>query len=111
MNQDKLKQKEYFLSIIPKRYLLGIINKKDFTEAKLKEMLETITNKKVIKVNSALDNLSMNELIELFIDYQLLTLNETKELYFQFRDNINPIFYLYKFQEDFELTIGELKKN
>ncbi|MBD3215571.1 MAG: hypothetical protein GF311_23375 [Candidatus Lokiarchaeota archaeon] len=110
MNQDKLKQEEYFLSVVPRSYLLGIINKKDFTEAKLKKMLETITKKKVIKVNSALDNLTMKELIELFIDYQLLTLNETKELYFQFRDNINPIFYLYKFQKDFELTLSELKK-
>ncbi len=33
------------------------------------------------------------------IKYEIITLDEAKDFYFQFRDSKNPIFYLYKLQE------------
>jgi len=110
LSQDKIKQKELFLSVVPKEYLFGIINNKKYSKDELKEMLENISHKKVINPKSSLKNLSHQNLIEMVMKYEIITLDEAKDLYFQFRDSKNPIFYLYKLQDEIKEDLLSIKK-
>ena len=92
MSQEKIRQKNFFLSVVPGSYLIGIIKNKKYPRDELKAMLEFISHKKIINLKSSLNNLSYQILIKLFIEYEILTLEETKDLYLQFRDSKNPIF-------------------
>ena len=109
MSQEKIRQKEFFLSVVPGSYLIGTIKNKKYPRDELKTMLEFISHKKVINLKSSLNNLSHQILIKLFIEYGILKLEETKDLYLQFRDSKNPIFYLYKLKDEIKEDLKSLK--
>ncbi|MHA1195334.1 MAG: hypothetical protein ACTSRH_02420 [Promethearchaeota archaeon] len=93
---------KFFLDVVPKEYIIGIIKKKSYSKNILKKMLEEITNKKIIDPESSLQNLSRQALIDLLIEFHIISLEDAKENYVEFRDGKNPIFYLYKFDESLE---------
>ncbi len=110
MSQEKIKQKELFISVVPGGNLLGVIKNKKYPRDELKDMLELISHKKVINLTSSLNNLSHSNLINLFIEYEILTLEETKDLYLQFRDSKNHILYVYKLQDEVKEDLKSLNK-
>ncbi len=109
MSQEKIKQKELFLSVVPESYLIGIIKNKKYPRDELKEMIELISHKKVINLTSRFNNMSHQFLIKMFIEYEIFTLEEAKDSYLQFRDSKNPIFYLYKLQDEIDEDLKSLK--
>lgn len=110
MSQEILNQRRFFLNVVPKEYLIGIIKEKKFSEEELKKKLEDILNKRVLKPKDKINKLSYSNLIKLFIKYDILSLKQEKNLFFQFRDSKNPIFYLYKFKGDTGEELEKIRK-
>jgi len=98
MVNDDIIQRSLFLSVIPRSYLLGIIKKKKLTPSKINSILSKVLSKEFDNPRSKLEKLANYELTEFFIKGKILTKEEEKELYFQFRDSYNPIFYLFKYK-------------
>jgi len=97
-------QRKLFLDVVPEEYLKGILKKKGYSNEKLKKMIETILKKKIKNPEDKINKLSHSDLVNIFINFNILSFEKEKELYLEFRDSQNPIFYLYKFQ-------GKLSKN
>jgi len=66
-----------------------------------KKLLETVLNKKIKNPANSLKRLPHSKLIDLFIRFNILTVEEEKNFFLQFRDNKDPIFYLFKIQKKF----------
>ncbi len=110
MSLDKNPQRHFFLNVVPDSYLIGILNKKNYSKQELKKKYLKVFKKEVENPKQRINNLPHYKLIEFFIICNILSISEEKELFFQFRDSTNPIFYLYKYKEhNFENTT-ELSK-
>jgi len=101
-------QRKLFLEVVTDDYLKGILKKKGIPDDKLKQMIGTISNKKVINLKSKLKNISHIKLVQLFVEYEILTIDEEKELYLEFRDSKDPTFFLFKFQGIFKKPDDEI---
>lgn len=109
MEKGNFLQRKFFLGVIPADYLKGILKKKKSKED-LKKLLEKFLNKRIKNSKNTLKKLSHSKLIDLFIQFDLLTIEEEKYYFLQFRDSRDPIFYLFKIQKEFQLNLNEIKK-
>ncbi|KKK45992.1 hypothetical protein LCGC14_1737850, partial [marine sediment metagenome] len=110
MSEEELLQRTFFLSVVPSSYLLGIIKNKKISTERLKTKYLEILGKEVKHPKTALENLAYYKLIHFFVRSNILTTEEEKELFFQFRDSSNPIFYLYKYKTQPFANIDEVNK-
>ncbi len=108
MDKGQLIQRKIFLDVVPDEYLRGIIENKKYSDENLKNMIGTIINKKVKDIKSKIKSLSHSNLVDLFVNYNILKLEEEKRLYLEYRDSKDPTFYLYKFQGVFTKKAEEM---
>lgn len=111
MEKGNIIQRKYFLEAIPDDYLKSIVRNKIKTNEERKKLLERILNKKIKNPDNKLKNLSHSKLIDLFIQFNLLSLEEEKKYFLQFRDSKDPIFYLFKIQKNFLDNLDKIKEN
>jgi len=108
MEKGNIIQRKFFLGVIPDDYLKGILKKKIKPREELKKLLEKSLNKKIRNPENKLKTLPHTKLIDLFIQFNLLSLEEEKHYFLQFRDSKDPIFYLYKIQIKFIKNLNEI---
>jgi len=110
LSQEKVRQIKFFLDVVPDEYLIGIIDNKKYAKNELKKMLEIATNKKVVNPKKVIRNLSHQDLINLFVEFEIIPHEDAKNYYLQFRDSKNPIFYLYKLQNEINRNLTDIKE-
>jgi hypothetical protein len=110
MEKDNIIQRKYFLEALPDDYLKGIVREKIKAKEERKKLLERILNKKIKNSDKSLKNLTHSKLIDLFIQFNLLSIEEEKNYFLQFRDSKDPIFYLFKIQRKFVEDLDKIKE-
>ncbi len=110
MEKGNIIQRKFFLGVIPDDYLKGILKKKIKSREELKKLLENFFKKKIKNPENKLKNLSHSKLTDLFIQFNLLTIEEEKHYFLQFRDSKDPIFYLFKIQKNFINDLNKIKE-
>jgi hypothetical protein len=109
MTEEVFLQRSFFLSVVPHGDLLGNLKRKKIKTEKLKEKYSELFGKEVKNPIKAIEKLPHYKLVNFFIKFKILSIEEEKELYFQFRDSDNPIFYLYKYKTQPFTTINNVK--
>jgi len=99
MNKNNFLQRAFFLRTVPHEYLLGILNKMKLTTRNLKEKFLKSFGSEIENPKARIKKLAHYKLVEFFIKADILTEEKEKELYFEFRDSYNPVFYLYKYKK------------
>lgn len=76
MEKGNIIQRKFFLGVISDDYLKGIIKKKIKSREGLKRLLEKFIKKKIRNPENKLKTLPHTKLIDLFIQFDLLSLEE-----------------------------------
>ncbi len=103
---DERLKNEFFLSVVPKEYLVGIIKKQKYSSENLAQMLFEITGQNFQKPNKKLIELTQTVLIEFILENQILNEPEILKLYYDFRDGKNPAFFMFQLKQE---LFGDLK--
>ena len=93
MGEIEFIQRAFFLKWVPKEYLIRILNNKKFTIDELKQKFYITFGKRVDNPKERIKGLPHYKLVEFFIKSEILKIDKEKELFFEFRDSRDPIFY------------------
>ena len=72
MNTELISQRTFFLSVVPHKYLLGILKNKKLTVDQLRSKYQKFSGIKVENPKSVIKNLPQYKLIEFLIKSEIL---------------------------------------
>jgi len=111
MEKGDINKRKFFLEVIPAEYLKIIVKNKIKNKEERQKLFEKILKKKIKNPDITLKNLSHSKLIDLFIQFNLLSVEDEKKYYLQFRESKDPIFYLFKIQRKIDRPLVKIKEN